>query len=48
MCYLSNIKIMEAYCIGWVHNTLPWQYSDNGSILCRYGTHYATFAVLRQ
>ena len=23
ICYLSSIKIMGAYCVGWVHNMLP-------------------------
>ena len=34
--------IMGAYCVGKVHNMLPWWYYDNGSILCRKGTQYAT------
>ena len=27
--------IMGAYCVGKVHNMLPWWYYDSGSILCR-------------
>ena len=34
--------IMGAYCVGKVHNMLPRLYYDNGSILCRKGTQYAT------
>ena len=26
--------IMGAYCVGEVHNMLPWWYYDIGSILC--------------
>ena len=29
--------IIGAYCVGKVHNMLPLQYKDNGSILCRQG-----------
>ena len=47
MCYLSSIKIMGAYSVGWVHNMLPYQYKDNVSILCRLGSQHATLAVLR-
>ena len=32
---LGNIMVLGAYCEGKVHNMLPWQYYDNGSILCR-------------
>ena len=38
---------MGAYCVDRVHNLLPWQYWDFGSILCRLGTQYATLAVSR-
>ena len=31
--YLGSI-ILEAYCVGKVHNMLPLQYKDNWSILC--------------
>ena len=37
--------IMGAYCVGKVHNMLPWKYYDNGSILCRLGTQYVTSIV---
>ena len=33
--YLGSIMIIGAYCVGKVHNMLPWWYYDNGSILCR-------------
>ena len=26
--------IIGAYCVGKVHNMLPWWYYDNGTILC--------------
>ena len=29
--------ILGAYFVGWVHNMLPWQYQDNGRILCLVG-----------
>ena len=29
--------IIETYCVGKVHNMLPWWYYDNGSILCMKG-----------
>ena len=49
--YLHNTLllslIMGAYCVGKVHNILPLQYKDNGSILCRLGAQYATLAVLK-
>ena len=45
-CYFDSIMILGAYCLGNVHNMLPWYYYDNGSILCRYGTQYATLVVL--
>ena len=32
---LGNIMVLGAYCEDKVHNMLPWQYYDNGSILCR-------------
>ena len=38
--------IFGVYCVGKVHNMLPRLYYDNGSILCRYGTQYATLVVL--
>ena len=38
MCYLGSNLIMGAYCVGKVHNMLPWWYYDNGSILCRKGS----------
>ena len=41
ICYYGSI-IMGAYCIGWVHNMLLWQYKD-GSILCRQGKQYVAF-----
>ena len=34
-CYLGSIMILGAYCVGKVHNMLPWEYNDNGSILCK-------------
>ena len=37
--------IMGAYCVGKVHNMLPWKYYDYGRILCRLGTQYATSVV---
>ena len=37
--------IIGAYCVGKVHNMLPWYYFDNVSILCRLGTQYATLVV---
>ena len=46
MCYLSSIIILGAYCVGKVHNMLPLWYYENGSILCRKGTQYATSVVL--
>ena len=33
--YLGSIMILGAYCVVWVHNMQPWQYQDNGSILCK-------------
>ena len=33
--YLSSIMIFGAYCVGKVHNMLPWWCYDNGGILCR-------------
>ena len=39
---LGSIMIMVAYCVGKVHNMIPWVYYDNESILCRKGTQYAT------
>ena len=39
---------MGAYCVGRVHNMLPWQYLDNGRILCREGTQFATISVFFQ
>ena len=38
--------IMGAYCVGKIHNMLPLKYYDNGSILCRLSTQYATSVVL--
>ena len=38
--------IMGAYCVGKVHNMLPRLHYDNGSILCRYGTHHVTSVVI--
>ena len=38
--------IFGANCVGKVDNMLPWWYYDNGSILCRLGTQYATSVVL--
>ena len=38
--------IFGAYCVGRAHNMLPWWYYDNGSILFRQGTQYATLVVL--
>ena len=38
--------IMGAYCVGKVHNMLPWWCYDNGSILRSKGTQYATSVVL--
>ena len=38
--------IMGAYCVGKVHNMLPWLNYDNGSILCRLGKQYATLVEL--
>ena len=38
--------IMGAYCVGKLHNMLPRLHNDNGSILCRKGTQYATSVVL--
>ena len=35
ICYLGSIMIMGAYCVGKVHNMLPWWYYDNGRILSR-------------
>ena len=35
ICYLGNIMIMGAYCVGKVHNMLSLSYYDNESILCR-------------
>ena len=31
LCYFGSIKIMEAYCVGRVHNMLhiPWKYYNN-------------------
>ena len=46
MCYLSSIMIFGAYCVGKVHNMLPWWYYDNWSILCRLGAQYDTSVVL--
>ena len=37
--------IMGAYCVGKVHNMLPWEYHDNWSKLCRQGTQYVTPVV---
>ena len=37
--------IFEAYCVGKAHNMLPQYYYYNWSILCRYGTQYATLVV---
>ena len=39
---LGIIMIMVANCVGKEHNMIPWVYYDNGSILCRKGTQYAT------
>ena len=47
ICYLVSIKIMEAYCVVQVNTMLPWQYQDNGNIVCREGPQYTTLAVLR-
>ena len=30
---LGSIMIMGAYCVGKVHNMLPWYYYDNGAVL---------------
>ena len=38
--------IMGAYSVGKVHNMLPWWYYDDGSILFRLDTQYATSVVL--
>ena len=38
--------IMGAYFVGKAHNMLPQYYYSNWSILCRYGTQYATLVVL--
>ena len=38
----GSSMIMEAYCLDKVHNMISWLYYDNGSILCRKGTQYAT------
>ena len=46
ICYLGSTMIIGAYCVGKVHNMLPQKYYDNGSILCRYGTQYATSVAL--
>ena len=37
--------IIGAYCVGKVHNMLPWWHFGNVSILCRLGTQYATLVV---
>ena len=29
ICYLGSVMILEAYCVGKVHNMLPWRYFDN-------------------
>ena len=29
ICSLGSIKIMGAYCVGKLHNMLPWKYQDN-------------------
>ena len=38
--------IFRAYCVGKVHNMLPQKLYDISSVLCRYGTQYATLVVL--
>ena len=43
---LGSIIIMGEYYVGKLHNMIPWYYYDNGSILCRQGTQYATLLVL--
>ena len=37
--------IFGAYCVGKVHNMLPWQHFGNVSILCRLGSQYDTLVV---
>ena len=32
ICYLIGIMIMGAYCVGRVHNMLPW-YFDNDVVI---------------
>ena len=47
ICYrLGSIMLMGVNCVGKVQIMLPWYYHDNGSILCRKGTEYATSVVL--
>ena len=38
--------IFGAYCVGKVHNMLPRLHYNNGSILCREVTKYATLVVI--
>ena len=35
ICFIGSILVMGAYCVGYVHNMLPWYNNDNWSILCR-------------
>ena len=50
ICYLGSITCMifGAYCVGKVHNMLPWCY-DNVSkytICCEHITHNSRFSLL--